>query len=417
MNISHCTYLLVACVAKLQQHTYVAKLQQHTYVAKLQQHICPKSQFRGRLCAMPQIQSVSTRAERKLWIEYPYQKYKNHPTWVTPLLMQEWDDTDPKKNPFFDHAEVELFLALENGKVVGRIAGIVDKSFNHYRNEKSALFSSLEADSLDVFKALLAHIEVWGRKRGMETLKGPSKIAQNDMHGFLVEGYDDPPAVMMNYNPPEYIAWSEAAGFTKSEDTFAWKMTVAQGLPERVGRIAERVKRNLRVTLRPLNFKKLNEEVVHIRKIYNSAWSRNWGFVPWTEEEIDHLKNQLGQAADKDISFMAEIDGQPVAFSLVLPDLNQALPGTGGKLLPFGMIKLMTFKYSRMRLVALGILDDYHGKGLDALLYAESFWRGQKKYQSGEFGWTLESNDGINNGMRALGAIPYKRYRIFQKKL
>ncbi len=366
---------------------------------------------------MTQIQTVSTRAERKLWIDYPYQKYKNHPTWVPPMLIQEWEDTDPKKNPFFDHSEIELFLALEQGKVVGRIAAILDKSFNQYRKENSVLFSSLEADNASVFKALLERVETWARQRGADCVKGPSKIAQNDMHGFLVENFDDPPTIMMNYNPPEYAAWSEAAGYGKYEDTFAWKMTVAQGLPERVARIAERVKKNLKVTLRPINFKKLNEEVAHIRKIYNSAWSRNLAFVPWTEDEIDHLKKQLGQVADQQISFMAEIDNQPVAFSLVLPDLNQALPGTGGKLLPFGIFKLQFFKYTRMRLVALGILDEYHGRGLDALLYAESFWRGQKKYASGEFGWTLESNDGINNGMKALGAIPYKRYRIYQKKL
>ncbi len=386
-------------------------------VSRLVWQNCAEVPKKARLYGMTQIISVSTRAERKQWIDYPYQKYRHHPTWVPPMLIQEWDDTDPKKNPFYDHAEVELFIALDNGKVVGRIAAILDKSFNQYRHENTVLFSSLEADNASIFKALLEQVENWARSRGAQIVKGPSKIAQNDMHGFLVDNFEDPPAVMMNYNPLEYIAWSEAAGYSKYEDTFAWKMTVAQGLPERVGRIAERVKKNLRVTLRPLNFKKMNEEVVHIRKIYNSAWSRNLGFVPWTESEIDHLKKQLGQVADQQISFMAEIDGNPVAFSLVLPDLNQALPGTGGKLLPFGIFKLQFFKYTRMRLVALGILDEYHGKGLDALLYAESFWRGQKKYSSGEFGWTLESNDGINNGMKALGAIPYKRYRIFQKKL
>jgi GNAT superfamily N-acetyltransferase len=366
---------------------------------------------------MTQIVPVTTRAQRKRWIEYPYRKYAKHPIWVPPLLIQEWEDTDPKKNPFFDHTEVQLFLALENDVVVGRIAAIWDKSFNQYRKENAALFAGLEAENAAVFKQLLEHVEAWGRERGLDTVKGPSKIAQNDMHGFLIEGFEDRPAIMMNYNPPEYIAWSEAAGYSKSEDTFAWKMTVAQGLPDRVGRIAERVKRNLKVTLRPLNFKNLDAEVVHMRRIYNSAWRDNAGFVPWSEAEIDHLKKQLGQVADQKISFMAEIDGQPVAFSLTLPDINQALPGTGGRLLPFGFLKLTRYKYTRMRLIALGILDDYHGRGLDALLYAETFWRGSSTYSQGEFGWTLESNEGINNGMRALGAVPYKRYRIFEKKL
>ncbi len=366
---------------------------------------------------MTQIKSVQTRAERKQWIEYPYQKYRNHPTWVSPLLIQEWADTDPKQNPFFDHAEVELFLALDNNKVVGRIAAIHDKSFNQYRHESTVLFSSLEADSASVFKALLEQVENWGRTRGLRTIVGPSKVEQNDMHGFLMENFDDPPTIMMNYNPPEYIAWSEAAGYEKYDDTFAWKMTVEQGLPERIGRIAERVKRNLKVTLRPISFKNLEQEAIHIQAIYNSAWSENAGFVPWTDAEIKKLKNKLGQAADQQISYIAEIEGKAVAFSIVLPDLNQALPGTGGKLLPFGLLKLQFFKYTRMRLVALGILNDYQGRGLDALMYAETFQQGQKKYTSGEFGWTLESNDAINNGMKALGAMAYKRYRIFQKTL
>ncbi len=366
---------------------------------------------------MTEIKSVTTRAERKLWIEYPYQKYRHHPTWVPPLLIQEWADTDPKQNPFFDHAEIELFIALENNKVVGRIAAILDQSFNKFRSENSVLFSSLEADNAAIFKALLERVENWGRTRGLTKIIGPSKVEQNDMHGFLMENFDDPPTIMMNYNPLEYIAWSEAANYQKYDDTFAWKMTVQQGLPERIVRIAERVKRNLKVTLRPINFKKLDDEAVHIQAIYNSAWSQNAGFVPWTDAEIKKLKNKLGQAADQQISYIAEIDGRAVAFSVVLPDLNQALPGTGGKLLPFGLLKLQFFKYTRMRLIALGILNDFQGRGLDALLYAETFQQGQKKYSSGEFGWTLESNEAINNGMRALGAIPYKRYRIFQKKL
>jgi GNAT superfamily N-acetyltransferase len=366
---------------------------------------------------MPNIVSVKTRDDRKRWIEYPYQKYKTHPIWVPPLLLQEWEDTDPKKNPFFEHSEVELMLALEGNRVVGRIAAINDRNYNEHHKTAACLFAHLEADSVEVMRALLEAVETWGKARGLGIVKGPSKIAQNDMHGFLVDNFDDPPTVMMNYNPPEYPQWMERIGYAKSEDTFAWKMTVQQGLPDRVGRIAQRVKKNLNVQLRNISKKNINEDALILRQIYNAAWDENWGFVPWTEHEIDHLRDQLKQVADFETSFIAEINGKPVAFSLVLPDINEALPGTGGRLLPFGLLKLLTHKPKRMRLIALGILPEYHGRGLDALLYAETFWRGQHKYPSGEFGWTLESNEAITNGMKALGALPYKRYRIFEKKL
>jgi GNAT superfamily N-acetyltransferase len=366
---------------------------------------------------VPTVQPVTTHADRKRFIEYPYRKYAGHRTWVPPLLLQEWEDTDPKKNPFFEHTEVQLFLAIEGSEVVGRVAAMNDSNYNTFHNEKTCLFAAFEAQSVEVARALMSAVEAWGRARGLVVVKGPSKISQNDMMGFLVENFDDPPTVMMNYNPPEYPAWMTDLGFSKSEDTFAWKMTVAQGLPERVGRIAKRVQKNLHVTLRSIDKKNLDRDAAIMRQIYNAAWDRNWGFVPWTEHEIDHLKDQLKQVADFKISFIAEIDGKPVAFSLVLPDINEALPGTGGRLLPFGLVKLLLLKPKRMRLLALGILPEYQGRGLDAFLYAETFWRGQGTYQAGEFGWTLESNDAINNGMRALGAEPYKRYRIFEKRL
>ena len=366
---------------------------------------------------MTTIQPVTGRADLKRFIEYPYAKYRGHPTWVPPLLIQEWDTYQAHKNPFFQHSDVELFLALEGGRVVGRVAAIRDENYNRVYGENACLFAAFEAESEAVALALFAHVETWARARGCAVVRGPSKVEQNDMHGFLIENFDDPPTILMNYNPPEYPRFAEASGYAKAEDTLAWKMTVAQGLPERVGRIAERIKKNLKVSFRPLNFKNLDAEVPIIRTIYNAAWANNYGFVPWTEAEIDFMKNNLKQVADQKLCFIAEVAGQPVAFTLVLPDINEGLKGIGGRLLPFGILRLLTLKPKRMRLLTLGILPEYQGRGIDALLYAETFWRGQGTYAAGEFGWTLESNDAINNGMKALGAVAYKRYRIFEKRL
>jgi GNAT superfamily N-acetyltransferase len=371
-------------------------------------------------CSMADIQKVSSRADLKRFIEYPYQLYKNHPTWVPQLLWQEWDDLDQarKKNPFFEHAVADYFLALEAGRVVGRIAAIHDTSYNEFHNEAVVLFACFEAESANVSKQLFETVEAWGKAKDLNLVKGPTKVAQNDMMGVLVENFDDPPAVMMVYNPPTYAGFIEGAGYSKSEDTFAWRMTVKEGLPDRMARVAERLKRNLKVKVRTIALgskKALAKELPILRQIYNSAWDKNWGFVPWTEHEIEHLAGQLGQVADKDLSMIAEIEGKPAAFCVALPDINEAMKGTGGRL--YGLVKLLLKKPKRMRLVALGILPEFHGRGLEAMLYAEIALRIQGKYEAGEFGWTLESNDAINNSMKALGATQYKRYRIFEKRI
>ena len=368
---------------------------------------------------MPKIVPInpSDRGAVKRFVEYPYRRYKGHPTWVPPLLIQEWDTYNPKKNPFFQHSEVQLFLAVEGENVVGRVAAIKDQNYNTVYKQEACLFAAFEAENEVAARALFTAVEGWAREHACTVVRGPSKVEQNDMHGFLIENYDDPPTLLMNYNPPEYPRWAEAAGYTRAEDTLAWKMTVAQGLPERVDRIARRVKERLGVNVRPINFKNLEHEVKVVREIYNAAWSGNYGFVPWTEAEIDFMKNNLKQVADQKISFIAEVGGKPVAFTLVLPDINLTLKTMNVRLLPFGIVKLLLSKPKRMRLITLGILPEYQGKGIDGLLYAESFWRGKSTYEAGEFGWTLESNEAINNGMKALGAVPYKRYRIFEKQL
>ncbi len=369
---------------------------------------------------MADIQKVSNKADLRRFIEYPYNLYKNHPTWVPQLLWQEWEDLDQsqKKNPFFEHAVSDYFLALENGRVVGRIAAIHDTSYNEFHSEACVLFACFEAESAGVAKQLLSTVETWGKTRNLNLVKGPSKLSQNDMMGVLIENFDDPPVVMMVYNPPTYAGFIEGAGYVKSEDTFAWRMTVEDGLPDRVTRIAERVKRNLKVNLRKIALgskKALAAELPILRGIYNAAWDKNWGFVPWTEHEIQHLASQLGQVADKDLCLIAEVDGKAAAFTVTLPDINEAMKGTGGRL--YGLAKVLLGKPKRMRLVAMGILPEFQGRGLDALLYAETFLRGQHKYKAGEFGWTLERNDAINNAMKALGAQQYKRYRIFEKRI
>jgi GNAT superfamily N-acetyltransferase len=360
---------------------------------------------------------VSGRADLKRFIEYPYQKYRNHPVWVPPLLVQEWDTFNRDKNPAFDDADVDLFLALSGDNVVGRIAALENRRFNQAINERSALFGYFEAENPEIARALLETVEDWGRKRGVHLVRGPFPVSLNDLEGLLIENFDDPPTILMAYNPPEYKDFIEAAGYTKSMDTFAWRMYSKDGLPERVARIAKRVKQNLNVVVRELDWKKLDQEVPLVLNIYNRAWADNWGFIPVTPREAMQIKDSLKTVADRKTTLIAEVNGQAAGFTIMLPDINQLLRGTGGRLFPLGLPKLLLGKPKRSRLYALGVLPEFRGKGLDALLYAESFWRGIARYNEGEFGITLESNEAINTGMKALGAEPYKRYRIFEKKL
>jgi GNAT superfamily N-acetyltransferase len=362
--------------------------------------------------------SLDDRAGLKRFIEYPYRKYQNHPTWVPPLLVSEWELVDRKKNPYLHHSAVQLFLALEAGQVVGRVAAVDDQNYNDFHEQKTALFANFEAENAAVTKALMQAVEAWAKGRGLDTVRGPGKLEQNDMMGLLIENFDDPPAVMMAYNPPEYAGFMTEAGYGKSQDTLAWNIFTEGGLSERTLRIAERVRRNLPgLVIRPINMKQLDQEVAIIREIYNAAWQRNWGFVPWTEAEIDYMKGSLKQVADTQATVIAELNGEAIAFTLVVPDINQSLRGTGGRLFPLGLLKLLLYKPKRARMLAMGVRPAFQGKGIDALLYADVFSRRAKNYSAGELGWTLESNESVNKAIAATGATPYKRYRIFEKKL
>jgi GNAT superfamily N-acetyltransferase len=362
--------------------------------------------------------SLDDRAGLKRFIEYPYQKYKNHPVWVPPLLVSEWELVDRKKNPYLHHCALQLFLALDGQQVVGRVAAVDDQNYNGFHGQKTALFANFEAKNATVATALMQAVEAWAKSRGLNTVRGPGKLEQNDMMGLLVENFDDPPAVMMVYNPPEYAGFMLEAGYIKCQDTFAWNIFTEKGLSERTLRVAERVRRNLPgLVIRPINLKQLDQEVATIRDIYNAAWQHNWGFVPWTEAEIDHMKGSLKQVADTQATVIAEMNGQAVAFTLVVPDINESLRGTGGRLFPLGLLKLLLHKPKRARMLAMGVRPEYQGKGIDALLYADVFSRRGRSYSAGEMGWTLESNEAVNKAITAIGGTPYKRYRIFEKKL
>jgi GNAT superfamily N-acetyltransferase len=373
------------------------------------------------------VSPVRSKRELKWFIKFPWKVYSGDRNWVPPLLIERKAFLNPDKNPFYDHAEVELFLAKLEGEIVGTIAGIINHKHNEFHGEKTAFFGFFEAiNEYDVAKALLADVESWAKLRGMEILRGPASFSTNDEVGLLVDGFDMPPTVFMTYNPPYYADFVERFGFRKATDLYAYEITreTYQGrhekIPEKLRRVAELVPKRYGINLRKVNMKKVKDEVSRVKKIYNKAWERNWGFVPMTDKEFDHMAAGLKQIADPDLIFFAEKDGEPVGFSLSIPDVCEVLRRMNGRMLPFGWLTwlLGKRKIKGFRVMAMGVLKEYRGKGFDSLFYFTTITEGGRKgYNRCEMGWVLETNDVMNRTLEMLGGKIRKTYRLYDLAL
>lgn len=348
--------------------------------------------------------------------------------WVPPLRRDVALLLDRRRNPFFEHGEAEYFLAERGGSVVGRIAAISNRLHNETHNDRVGFFGFWESiDDQAVADALFATASEWLRARNFNTMRGPASFSVNDECGLLVEGFETPPTLMMAHNPPYYAALVERAGFTVAKDLFAYQggdrtFRAYDPVPERLERAVEIMRKRMGITLRPLNMKDFDGEIDRIKAIYNAAWEKNWGFVPMTEREIEHLAEQFKPVIEPDIVPMAMKDGKVVAFGLALPDLNVVLRGNrSGHLLPV-LPKLLWWlkreKIRRARIPLLGILPEYRGKGLDAVLY---HWIWTKAAQHGmywgEAGWILEDNPVMRAGLEKMNFTMYKTYRLYDRPL
>ena len=363
---------------------------------------------------------VQTAKDLDRFIRYVYDRYRNEPHWVPPLPSDEKARLTPGKNPYFEHAEAAYFLALDGGRSVGRIAATVDRNHDAFQGERQAAFGFFEADSPAATAALLAAAERWGREKGAQVLRGPLSFTTNDECGLLIEGFDHRPMLLMPYNVREYAAWIEAAGLAKAKDLYEWRVPVPETPPPVFQRIASMAKKRDRITVRPLEMKKFNEELGRVKTVYNAAWERNWGFVPMTDAEIDHMASQLKPAVVPDLVQFAEVDGAPVGFGLILPDVNVALAKVKGKLFPFGIVKLLWTlpRIKEGRLLALGVLGEYQRRGVGALL-VEALMRATRRrgYAMTEVGWTLEDNDSVHQLILGSGGTRSAIYRIYEKRL
>lgn len=371
---------------------------------------------------------VHTADEKKLFIQYQYDIYKGHPTFVPPLLLEREDFLNPKKNPWFDHGRVEFFLARKAGQIVGRIAASEDPRYNEFHGTRVGAFGLFECiDDVNVARALLDAASAWCRSRGLTQVMGPASFNSNHEFGLLIEGTELPPYLMMPYNHGYYAKLIEGAGFAKAKDLWAWEIDVRKPVPEKIERVAEKIRAREGVLVRQANMKDFANEVRMIKEIYNQAWEKNWGFVPMTDREFDQMAKDLKMIVEPSLALFAYVKGEtlPVAFSLTLPDMNHAFKAANGRLtsfgfLPVGLSKLLWAK-SRIksgRLVILGTRPGFRKRGLDSILMLDTVNNARKLgWWGGEIGWTLEDNDMVNRSIQLFGCKKYKTYRVYEKQL
>jgi hypothetical protein len=366
------------------------------------------------------IRPVNGRPEFRRFIDYAYERNAFDPHWVPPLRIGEHERLTPKKNPFFAHAEVELLLAWRDGRVVGRVAAIDDRLHNQAHGDNVAMFGFFEADDAAAAQALLTAAETWARGRRRARLRGPINPSLNESAGLLIDGFDSDPMLMMPHNPPEYAAFIESAGYAKVKDLFAWLYDFDTTPPAAVARLGPRLRDKHGIVVRPLRLSEFTAEVERLRVIYCAAWERNWGFVAPTQDEFRRLATELKPIFDERCAVCAEVNGVPVACAVAVPDINQALKGTTGRLFPTALFRLLLRKryITQMRLLLLGIDPAYRTLGIyPVLLYELHRQVAGGPYRRAEFSWVLEDNRDINQPAENAGARHYKTYRIYEKTL
>lgn len=365
---------------------------------------------------------VTSEAEKKKFLRFPYTHYADDEFWVAPLLIEQKKLLNTKKNPFYKNAEIAFFLAESNGEPAGRIAAIVDHRYNEFHGTKTGFFGFFESiDQKSTADLLFRVAEDWLKARGMNDVLGPANPGMMDEIGILVEGFDKYPSILMPYHKSYYDKLIKECGYQKEMDLLTYEVTQDSVDRDRSNRAMEIVKKRLPgIQIRKINLKKIHEEVKIIRKIFNAAWKNNWGFIPLTEEEFSALASDLKTIVDDDFAHIAEINGEPVAFSVALPEYNQILRNLNGKLLPLGIFKILwnRKKIDKVRTALMGVVPEYQGKGIDALLHREAIENGLKKgVYSSEVGWILENNVQMVRVAEKLGGTNDKRYRMYSKKL
>jgi GNAT superfamily N-acetyltransferase len=365
------------------------------------------------------IQEVKTNSDLMKFIKFPFKLYKNDKLWVPPLISEEKKLFNRGKNPFWKHADFQAFLAIRDGEIVGRVAGLIDERHNEVHKDKVGFFGFFESiNDQEVAKALLDAVKEWIKGKGRNIFRGPMSPSQNDIFGILIEGLEYPPQIMMPYNPPYYKELLENYGLAKAKDMLSFYKDSNVGIPARIKRISEITRKRTKVTVRPMDTKHLDRDVEIIKDLYNKAWELNWGFVPLTDEEMDDVYKKLLKFYEPDLVLIAEVEGKPVGVGISVPDINQVLIKIkNGKLFPFGIFKFLWYKrkINCVRCMIFGLLKEYRKTGIPLVMFEETEKNGLRHgYMQAEIGWNLEDNDAINQFDSQIGGRIYKRQRVYQ---
>lgn len=356
------------------------------------------------------------------FLNVSYGIYEGDPNWVAPLVM-DLEKVFTDKNPLFQHAEMQLWVANQGGKDVGRVAGILDRHYPVQDGRAAAFFGFFECvDSSEIAHSLFEAVYAWGRNKGASIVLGPMNPTTNDECGLLVHGYDSPPVFMMTYNPPYYVRLLEQEGFIKAKDLLAY-MIKLEGIPmDRLTRIGNIVrKRNPEIQLRPIRKRTLTQDLAKVKEVYNSAWEANWGFVAMTSAEMDFMAERLKPLLMEGLVWLAEAGERPVAFLLATPDYNIPLQPLKGKLLTPKLLGFLPYLLGwktppRTRVITLGVVQEYRGKGLESAMLIEGLRVGAAAgVRESEASWILEDNTGMRRVLEAIGGVAYKTYRLYSR--
>ena len=365
------------------------------------------------------IEVVAVNGKKALneFVELPFTLYRNEPNWAPPLRIAVKELLDRDKHPFYANAEAEFFLARKADKVVGRVAAIIDRNHNRFHNEEAGFFGFFECvNDGEVARALLEQARAWVFKRGARFLRGPVNPSTNYECGMLIDGFDTPPMVMMTYNHQYYPGLMDQAGLVKAKDLYAYVSNANTISTQKINRVAEKALRTSGVKVRPINMKDFAGDVAKVWDVYGAAWARNWGFIPMTREEFFQMGKEMKMILKPELVLIGEVDNRVVGFALALPDVNQALKRANGNLFPTGLLKILYYQrlIRNVRVLALGVVEEYRTSGLAAGFYA-MLVRNARKLGFGdcEMSWILEDNVLMNRSLEAMGAKRYKTYRIY----
>jgi len=368
------------------------------------------------------IRPVVSPRDLRAFIELPYRLYKDDPVWAPPLRREQHSQFDPKRNPFLDHCEWQLFLLEDKGKIIGRIAAFVDNLAVDFWKERIGLFGYFECTPRPTAaRLLLDAAREWLRARHCTAMRGPWSFVSQEW-GMVVEGFAPSPVIMAPYNPPYYNDFLTDFGLHKVKDLLCWYISAAEGydIPQRILKLTDAVAKRYGVCVRQLNIRRYDQEVQTIIELSNASIIDNWGYSPVTEAEVQAMARDMKPIIQpKGVLFAEDNNGQPIGFAIALPDVNSLLTGLNGRLFPFGFIKLLWGipRLRRYRMFALGVVPEYHGKGVDSLIYRALYESLYAPEAWMEINYVLEDNRLMINGITKLGAKPLRRYRVYEMEI